>query len=105
MNLAEMLYQRGWQPVTGEQFLSWYSQRWPSHRAKRGLRFVEKRVHFNHRGKGVFLVIAHRIEGKLHHVNWVDESGALAGAKLELAFSPALLSGLAEGPGTHVDID
>ena len=30
MNLAEMLYQRGWQPVTGEQFLSWYSQRWPS---------------------------------------------------------------------------
>ena len=53
----------------------------------------KKRVHFSHNGKDVSLVIAHRLEGKLHHVNFVDETGALAGEKLELAFRPHFYPG------------
>jgi hypothetical protein len=48
----------------------------------------KKRVRFQHNGKDVSLVIAHRIEGKQHHVDFQDETGALQGAKLELAFRP-----------------
>ncbi len=53
----------------------------------------KKRVNFNHKGQDVSLVIAHRLEGKQHHVNLVDEAGALDGAKLELAFRPHFYPG------------
>jgi len=48
----------------------------------------KKRVCFQHNGKDVSLVIAHRLHGKEHTVDLQDETGALAGAKLELAFRP-----------------
>ncbi len=48
----------------------------------------KKRVRFQHNGKNVSLVIAHRLHGKEHTVDLLDETGALAGAKLELAFRP-----------------
>ncbi len=48
----------------------------------------KKRVRFQHNGKDVSLVIAHRLQGKEHTVDLQDETGALAGAKLELAFRP-----------------
>ena len=48
----------------------------------------KKRVHFQHKGKKVSLVIAHLLLGKEHTVDLKDETGALNGAKLELAFRP-----------------
>ena len=48
----------------------------------------KKRVRFQHNGKEVSLVIAHRLHGKEHTVDLKDETNALNGAKLELAFRP-----------------
>ncbi len=53
----------------------------------------KKRVRFQHDGKDVSLVIAHRLHGKEHTVDLLDETGALAGAKLELAFRPHFYQG------------
>lgn len=48
----------------------------------------KKRIHFDLGGKSVPLVMAHTLIGTEHQIELIDESGALAGHKLELAFRP-----------------
>lgn len=53
----------------------------------------KKRVQAQVGSEVIPIVISHRIEGKTHQVEYIDESGKLAGRKLELVFRPHFYQG------------